>query len=128
MKTLVILRGLPSSGKTSFADLLETRAICSADDYQYRNGIYDWKPERVKASHEWCVRKCNRFMQIAHSKIVIANTNTTENEMQVYADLAEKCGYRIYYIIVERRHENKNTHNVPDETVEKMRARFDIKL
>ena len=31
-KSLIILRGLPGSGKSSLASLL-TKAICSADDY-----------------------------------------------------------------------------------------------
>ncbi len=128
MKSLVILRGLPSSGKTTFAELLETRAICSADDYHYRNGKYRWKPENIKSSHDWCQKKCKRFMDIECQKIVIANTNTTEDEMQPYQDLADMYGYRVFYIVVERRHGNTNNHNVPNEAVERMRERFKIML
>lgn len=128
MKTLIILRGLPSSGKTSFAQLIEPRAICSADDYHYNNNIYNWKAENIKKSHSWAIRKCRRFMQIRCSKVVIANTNTTEKEMQPYEELAKEYDYRIYHIIVENRHQNKNSHEVPEETIEKMRTRFDIKL
>ena len=128
MKTLIILRGLPSSGKTSFAQLIEPRAICSADDYHYQDGVYNWKPERVKASHEWCNRKCRRYMQLSLPKIVIANTNTTQGEMNPYEEMANEYGYRVYHIIVEKRHQNKNSHGVPEETIEKMRDRFNIQL
>jgi broad-specificity NMP kinase len=96
---LIIIRGIPGSGKTSFSNLLKTKAICTADDYHMRNGIYDWKPERVSAAHDWCQRKCRRFME-----------------------------KKIERIIVENRHGNKNIHNVPEETLIKMKNRFNIQL
>lgn len=128
MKSLIILRGLPSSGKTTFANLLETRAICSADDWHYRNGTYDWKLENNTTAHNWCQRKCKRFMKREIPKIVVANTNTTEKELEPYINLANEYGYSVFSVILEKRHNNKNNHNVPEGTIEKMKERFDIKL
>ncbi len=128
MKSLVILRGLPSSGKTTFAELLETRAVCSADDYHYRNGEYRWNIQQLRTAHDWCQRKCERYMKIGHQKIVIANTNTTDKEMWPYQDLADMYGYRVFYIVVERRHSNTNNHGAPEEVIERMRGRFKIML
>jgi hypothetical protein len=48
--------------------------------------------------------------------------------MQPYYDLAEKYGYRVYSLIVENRHGGVNEHGVPQETLEKMKNRFEIKL
>ena len=48
--------------------------------------------------------------------------------MKPYYELAEKYGYRVYSIVVENRHGVKNVHNVPDEAIDKMRKRFEIKL
>ncbi len=127
-KILIIVRGLPSSGKTSFGKLLGTKAICSADDYITHKGVYMWKPETVSKSHDWCQRKCRRFMQIGAQRIVIANTNTTAREMQPYIDMAKRYGYVYYSVIVEKRHENFNDHGVPQQTLEKMKDRFEIKL
>ncbi len=126
--SLIILRGLPSSGKTSFAKLFETKAICSADDYHYRNGVYNWDSEKAEIAHAWAVRKCERFMKLNYPKVVVANTNITQTEMQPYTDLGNKFGYRIYYIIVEKRHNYKNSHGVPEEIVEKMRTSFEIEI
>ena len=67
-------------------------------------------------------------MQVGASRIVVANTTTTEKEMQPYADMAKEFGYQIFYLIVENRHLGVNTHNVPDATLVKMRERFSIKL
>jgi hypothetical protein len=48
--------------------------------------------------------------------------------MKAYFDLAERYGYRVVSLIVENRHGAKNTHNVPDEVLDNMRSRFEIKL
>jgi hypothetical protein len=48
--------------------------------------------------------------------------------MQPYLDLAEKHGYKVYCLVVENRHGGVNEHNVPEETLEKMKNRFDLKL
>jgi predicted kinase len=128
MKSLIIVRGIPGSGKSTFAKILG-RAVCTADDWHTdRNGNYNWKPENVGKSHAWCQRKCERFMKRSIERVIIANTSTTEKELDVYYQLAEKYGYRVYSIIVENRHDGVSEHNVPEETIEKMKNRFNIKL
>lgn len=119
---------MSGSGKTSFANLLGTKAICCADDYVTRNGVYKWSPETIGKSHEWCQRKCRRFMKKQVERIVVANTSTTERELKPYQDLARQFGYRIFSIIVENRHGGVNTHGVPETTLDKMCERFNIKL
>jgi len=128
MKDLFIIRGLPGSGKSLFAKLIG-KAICTADDYHTdRYGNYHWKAENVGKAHGWCRCKCERFMKRNISPIVVANTSTTEKEFNPYYELADKYGYRVFSIIVENRHGGKDSHDVPVETLEKMRDRFDIKL
>jgi len=48
--------------------------------------------------------------------------------MKTYMDLAVKYGYQVVSLIVENRHGNSSVHNVPDETIEKMKSRFEISL
>lgn len=68
-------------------------------------------------------------MKIGASKIVVANTNTTEKEMQPYFDMAKQYGYRTFFIIVESGwNKTKSIHNVPNESIEKMKNRFDVRL
>ncbi len=128
MRDLIIVRGLPGSGKTTVAEKFG-RAICCADDYVTdRNGNYNWSPNTIGASHAWSQRKCARFMKANIETVVVANTTTTEREMKPYVDLAKKYGYRVFSIIVENRHGGKNVHNVPEETMDKMNERFNVKL
>lgn len=125
---LIIIRGIPGCGKSSFAKLIG-KAICVADDYHIDlNRNYNWKLENQGKAHEWCQRKCEKFMQRNIDKVIVANTSTTEKEITPYLNLANKYNYKVYSIIVENRHGNVNIHNVPQETLDKMESRFSIKL
>jgi predicted kinase len=126
-KNLIILRGLPNSGKSTFASLI-SEDICCADDFFMDKGEYKFDKTKLGEAHEWCQLKCRLKMACGYSKIVVANTNTTEKEMAPYIKLAEAFRYKVFYVIVENRHEGDNHHNVPAETIELMKNRFEIKL
>jgi len=123
-----MVRGIPGSGKSSFAELLGTKAICCADDYYVHDGEYKWVAEDIGKAHGWSQRKCRRFMKAQVETVVVANTNTTEREMQPYMDLARQFGYMVYTVIVENRHGSVSVHGVPEATLDKMKARFSVKL
>lgn len=127
-KDLVILRGLSGSGKSTVRKLFETKAICSADDYFMRNGIYRWYGEGLHQAHNWCQRKCRRFMKKQARLIIIDNTSVRERDLVPYQDLARQFGYRVHSIIVENRHGGVNQHGVSEESLEKQISRFNIKL
>ena len=127
MKTLIIVRGIPGSGKTTFANMLG-KAVCCADDYFMRDGEYKWNVENIGNAHGWSQRKCRRFMKAQVDRIIVANTNTTEREMQPYMDLARQFGYMVFSVIVENRHGGESVHGVPEATLDKMRGRFSIEL
>jgi predicted kinase len=126
-KVLIILRGLPGSGKSTLAAHL-SRAVCTADDWFMRGGKYEWCADLLGVAHDWCMRKCRRFMKKGVDRIIIANTNITERAMRPYFDMAEDFGYTVFTVIVENRHGNQNIHNVPDENLVNMEKRFSIKL
>lgn len=67
-------------------------------------------------------------MESSFQKIAVSNTFTQEWEMKPYFELAEKYGYMVFSTIVEKRHNNKNNHNVPEEKIEQMRNRFEVNL
>lgn len=139
MKELYLLRGLPGSGKSTLANSIGGSHFEADMFHINEEGVYDWKPENVKASHEWCQKSVEyammwdikpeiSFIATGVSKIVVSNTFTTEKEMKPYFDLAEKYGYRVYSLVVENRHGGVNQHSVPQETLDKMRKRFEINL
>ena len=127
MKKLYIVRGVPGSGKTTFAESICDKVV-SADDYHMTaDGVYDWKPENMTAAHRYSQGKTRSIMETGKD-VAVANTSTTKKELKPYYALAEEFGYTVFSIIVENRHGGKNVHNVPEATLEKMTKRFDIKL
>lgn len=132
---LILLRGIPGCGKTTLGNTilltnqLNSQDVLSADNFfinEKEEYIFDFS--KLKEAHNDCQVKCAERMRNQFSKIVVANTFTQEWEMDPYFTMAERYNYRIHTVIVENRHGNKNIHNVPDEKIEQMIGRFDIKL
>jgi predicted kinase len=126
MKTLILLRGLPGSGKSTFAKTLGGIHI-EADHYFMKDGEYKFDASKLKQAHEHCRTSTEGWM-IEGYNIVVSNTFTTSKEMQPYYELAEKYGYQVYSLIVENRHGSTSIHSVPDDTLDKMEKRFEILL
>ena len=130
-KTLIILRGCPGSGKSSFVNLLPVNSHFEADMYfiDQETGEYKFEPSEIKKAHQWCQNKVEQSMGVYNVNCVaVSNTFTQQWEMEPYFELAKKYGYKVFTIIVENRHGGKNVHGVPDEKVQIMRDRFEVKL
>lgn len=127
-RILFIVRGLPGSGKTTLANSLGSM-VFSADDYFVNeSGDYNFNRSMLGAAHQQCFNRTKDAMENAFPRIFVANTFTTEKELKPYIDLANKMGYMFFSIIVENRSNTKNIHEVPDDTLEIMLNRFNIKL
>lgn len=109
-------------------------AIFEADKYFLKNGEYKFDPTKLADAHAFCqkgVRDAmsdNRANPSYFSRIAVSNTFTQEWEIEPYFLLAEEFGYKVFSIIIENRHGGKNEHGVPDESIKKMKDRFQIKL
>ena len=127
-KILYIVRGVPGSGKSTFAKLL-TLNVFEADHYFYDNdGNYNFIPSEIKEAHKKCQQLVEYEMESGILKIAVSNTFTQEWEMKPYFELGEKHGYYVTSIIVENRHGGTNVHDCPEDKIELMRNRFEIKL
>lgn len=133
MKEMIILRALPGAGKSTFAKLLDqcwygSSVIVSADNYWYEDGEYKFDVSRLHLAHKWAQDEALSYCRMSYSCVIIDNTNTTPKEMEPYEKIAQEYGYKVTYLIVENRHGNNSIHNVPDDTIQKMKTRFQVKL
>jgi predicted kinase len=131
-KILYIVRGIPGSGKSTFAKSLGGIHV-EADQHFMIDGVYKFDGSQIKNAHNYCQGQTMAWMkaesdQIDTSKIVVSNTFTQEWEMEPYFEMAKEYGYKIFTVIIENRHGGINEHNVPEEKIEQMRNRFEIKL
>jgi predicted kinase len=132
MKQLILLRGIPGSGKSTLAKLLVgEKTFCHKEADMYfvdRDGNYKFEPSKIKDAHNWCKMEVEFLMKYDHSPVVVSNTFTQEWEMEDYYKLAETYGYRVFSVILENRHNGVNQHGVPEEKIQQMKDRFEIRL
>lgn len=126
-KVLYIVRGCPNAGKSTFAKTLGGIHF-EADMFFIKDGEYKFDGSKIKLAHNWCMIQTQKAMVDDEPKIVVSNTFTQEWEMETYFKLAEENGYKVFTIIVENRHGNTNQHGVPEDKIEQMKNRFEIKL
>jgi len=138
VKILYIVRGIPGSGKSTFAKMLvgEDFLVCEADKYfiDKETGEYNFDFTKIKEAHKFCQDTVESYMKDSlvndqfYREIAVSNTFTQEWEIRPYFELAKNYGYKVFSIVVENRHGGTNQHEVPEEVLTKMRERFEITL
>lgn len=138
MKTCIILRGLPGSGKSSFARFIRDSdphrclvEIVSADDYFTDiEGNYNFEIGKLDEAHAWCAARAHAEFADNTDIVIIDNTNCRVEEFNWYKETAEEHGYQVFVVLVENHHGNKSIHAVPERTLVRREAllRNSIKL
>ena len=136
-KKMVIVRGLPGSGKTTMVmncikpDDRRNWRICSADHFFLtEDGQYEFKPWLIGMAHEACKVKCVKAMMNGLN-VVIDNTNSCYWEYELYELLAKQFNYRLKVIdlfdndLTDEELFSRCLHGVPLDSITKMRARWE---
>lgn len=131
-KVLYIVRGVPGSGKSTFAKSLGGTHF-ETDMFFMVDGEYKFDGSKIKEAHKWCQDSVNTAMLLNHTAnlnpvIVVSNTFTQEWEMGPYFQMADYFEYKVFTIVVENRHGGVNQHGVPEDKIEQMKNRFEFKL
>lgn len=127
-KQLIILRGAPGAGKSTFAKTLGGKHVEADKYFINEEGEYIFDATKIRQAHEYSQMLTFAHMVLEVELIVVSNTAITEKELKPYYELAEQYGYQVTSLIVENRHGGISEHDVPQETIDKMKNRFSIKL
>lgn len=119
---LTLVRGLPGSGKSTYARKHFQCLLVEADLYFHRGGCYRYSREEVETAHQWaqsCVDLSMRFGM----DIVVTGTLVRLWELRPYLALAKEGHYDVNVMRMTQQYEN--VHNVPAEVIERMRLSFE---
>ena len=95
-KMIYLVRGIPGSGKSTFAKTLGGEHYEADMFFIDGNGEYKFDGSKIKLAHEWCQDMVYMDMIKEIPKIVVSNTFTQEWEMRPYFELAKNYGYKVF--------------------------------
>ncbi|NXL99405.1 N4BP2 protein, partial [Tyrannus savana] len=135
-QVLVLLRGVPGSGKSYLArNLLEDNPggiILSTDDYFNKNGQYHYDPSCLGEAHDWNRKRAKEAFEMGISPIIIDNTNIQAWEMKPYVVLAQQFKYEVifrepdtWWKFKPKELERRNIHGVSKEKIKRMLERYE---
>lgn len=126
MKRIILVRGLPGSGKSTIARALylsdANMRHLEADMYHMKDGYYVFDASKIKEAHKWCQDSTEEALMEGDS-VVVSNTFTQLWEMQPYIDMAKEYGASLQ--VIECKADFGSVHNVPTDAIERMRDRWD---
>ena len=129
MSNLILVRGTPGQGKSFFAKKLVEQAQkenrnflhFEADMYFYHHGEYRFDISKIGNAHLWCRNQTKEALKLGID-VIVSNTFTTHKELKDYIELAKE--FNIPLVVYRMTKEYGSIHNVPTETIKKMKERF----
>lgn len=121
----ILIRGLPGSGKSTFAKSLMHALANHFEADQYfiaEDGSYNFDTSKIGRAHEWCRAMTKKSLEDGFDTFV-SNTFTTKKELRPYFELGYE--YNIIPTVVTMNGGFTNIHDVPSETLVKMKNRFE---
>lgn len=142
MKQAFILRGLPGSGKSHYAQTLIDElvkgdeaqyVVCSTDDYFEKEGEYSFDKHKLSEYHNLNLARFIRALSQSIPLVILDNTNIRKWEFVAYIEAAHALGYQVKEVVVgeikdkamQHLYYQRNIHKVPLKTINKMAYQFE---
>lgn len=130
MRRMIIMRGLPGSGKTTLANtilkhptFIDTTLHFEIDHYfEDSDGNYKFDAEKIEDSVEWYYEGVERAMKLDYD-VVISNTTTQRIEAVRLFELAYTYGYNVFIIICTN--DYGSIHDIPEYKLDAMANRWE---
>ncbi|XP_077015109.1 uncharacterized protein LOC143681722 isoform X2 [Tamandua tetradactyla] len=138
-KLLILLRGLPGSGKTTLSRILLAQSrdgiVFSTDDYFHHQDGYRYNVTQLGDAHDWNQNRAKQAIDQGRSPVIIDNTNTQAWEMKPYVEMAIGKGYRVEFHEPEtwwkfdpEELEKRNKHGVSRQKIAQMLDRYEYQM
>ena len=133
MNSIILVRGLPGSGKTTLAKRISDSVSFCADDFFGTGKDYNFDPSRLSEAHEWCKINCELWCEKndVSKSVVIHNTFTKRWEMQSYIEYAQGFDRNILVIdlfdsgLSDTELFERGSHDVPLGSIKRMRDGYE---
>ena len=122
MTQLTIVRGLPGAGKSTYAKTVKAMHFESDMFFEDHLGKYEYNRNLIGAAHDWCYGHVVKCLMYGFD-VVVSNTFCAEWEMEKYLNLPNLMP-EVELHVVELHTQYGSIHGVPDEAVERMKARW----
>jgi len=120
---LIIIRGLPGSGKSTYAKKNYPNALHLENDmYHYHNGVYEFDNNKQRNAVEWCITTAKNALRCGMD-VVVSNTFTRKRFIDSYVEFAKELHITTKVIRLETNY--GNIHDVPKSVFESMKKGFE---
>ena len=125
---LYIVRGLPGSGKSTYANNLKNSdpMIVGFEADQFFidfNGVYKFDADYLSSAHDWCHTNTLKYLYSGYD-VVVSNTFVKMWEMERYFILS-RIFPQLSIKVIELKTNYGTIHGVPEKTIQLMRENWE---
>lgn len=116
---LVLIRGLPGTGKTTLAQSFVAKGFrhFEADQFFMRDGQYRFVKKQLPEARAWCLNQVRTALE-GGELVCVANVFATVDDIRSYTQLG------VDYQVVEATHPGRSIHKVPAATLRAMQRHW----